>query len=124
MNEELPVAWIKAINLKVSDAAVSTRFYAEGLGLPVTAPPEGGGATVLDLGSILLVLDADDDGRRPGEGAVLHIQVPNVDAFHQDLVGRGLKPDSAPTDQPWGERDFVLRDPDGYLLTISQASFR
>lgn len=30
----------------------------------------------------------------------------------------GMKPSSEPRDWPWGRREFVLRDPDGYKLVF------
>lgn len=53
-----------------------------------------------------------------GEGLLIYLSVDNVDAFHQDLIDRGLKPRTKPQDQPWGNREFLLRDPDGYHLVI------
>ncbi|HUG33149.1 MAG TPA: VOC family protein [Anaerolineales bacterium] len=31
---------------------------------------------------------------------------------------KGLKPAAKPQDQPWGNREFLLRDPDGFTLII------
>jgi uncharacterized glyoxalase superfamily protein PhnB len=41
-----------------------------------------------------------------------------VDEFHAHLLANGLKPSTKPKDQPWGNREFILRDPDGYHLVI------
>ncbi len=48
----------------------------------------------------------------------LYISVDNVDNFHKGLLSRGLKPSTEPRDSPWGNREFVIRDPDGYKLVI------
>jgi uncharacterized glyoxalase superfamily protein PhnB len=53
-----------------------------------------------------------------GSGVFLYLSVDNVDEFHQYLVSKGLKPSTKPQDQPWGNREFMLRDPDGYNLVI------
>jgi catechol 2,3-dioxygenase-like lactoylglutathione lyase family enzyme len=53
-----------------------------------------------------------------GEDALIYLSVDDVDEFHQDLVSKKLKPLTKPQDQPWGNREFILRDPDGYKLVI------
>jgi uncharacterized glyoxalase superfamily protein PhnB len=53
-----------------------------------------------------------------GAGHYLYISVENVDEAYQDLISKGLKPSSEPRDWPWGNREFVIRDPDGYKLVI------
>jgi catechol 2,3-dioxygenase-like lactoylglutathione lyase family enzyme len=118
MTTEVP-AILKAVNMRVGDLAASLAFYRDGLGLAVVHEIEG--IAVLDLGNVHLVLDAQDDPRTPGGGASLHLYVVDVDAFHGDLVSRGLTPDSPPDDRPWEDRDFTITDPDGYRLTIVQA---
>jgi catechol 2,3-dioxygenase-like lactoylglutathione lyase family enzyme len=52
-------------------------------------------------------------------GAVyVYLSVDDIDAFHKELLAKGLKPASEPRDWPSGNREFVLRDPDGYNLVI------
>ncbi len=53
-----------------------------------------------------------------GAGIFLYLSVDNVDEFHKNLLSKGLKPSTQPQDQPWGNREFILRDPDGYNLVI------
>lgn len=53
-----------------------------------------------------------------GAGLFVYINVDSVDEFHEGLVAKGLKPSSQPQDYPWGNREFVLRDPDGYKLVF------
>jgi len=53
-----------------------------------------------------------------GTGVFLYLSVDDVDGFHKGLLSKGLKPSSKPQDQPWGNREFILRDPDGYKLVI------
>jgi catechol 2,3-dioxygenase-like lactoylglutathione lyase family enzyme len=53
-----------------------------------------------------------------GSGVCLYVSIDNVDEFHQYLVSRRLKPSTKPQDQPWGNREFILRDPDGYNRVI------
>ncbi len=53
-----------------------------------------------------------------GAGLFLYISVEDVDAFYQGIIEKGLKPSNEPRDWPWGNREFVLRDPDGYKLVF------
>ena len=58
------------------------------------------------------------DSSPKGTGVFLYLSVDNVDEFHAHLISSGLKPSAIPQDQPWGNREFNLRDPDGYNLVI------
>lgn len=53
-----------------------------------------------------------------GAGMFLYISVEDVDEFYTGVIAKGLKPSSTPRDWPWGNREFVLRDPDGYKLVF------
>ena len=53
-----------------------------------------------------------------GAGLFLYIGVEDVDEFHKGLTAKGYKPSSEPRDWPWGNREFVIRDPDGYKLVF------
>jgi predicted lactoylglutathione lyase len=60
--------------------------------------------------------DVDLDNR--GSGVLLHLSVDNVDEFHEYLLSKKLKPSTKPQDRSWGNREFIIRDPDGYELVI------
>lgn len=53
-----------------------------------------------------------------GAGISIYMSVDNVDEFHAHLLAKGLKTKTKPQDQPWGNREFTLRDPDGYNVVI------
>ena len=53
-----------------------------------------------------------------GAGLYINLSVDDVDAMYQELIEKGFKPSSKPRDWPWGTREFVLRDPDGYKLVF------
>lgn len=55
-----------------------------------------------------------------GAGLFLYISVDDVDEFYQGVIAKGLKPASEPRDWPWGNREFAMRDPDGYKLVFFQ----
>ncbi len=53
-----------------------------------------------------------------GIGQYTHISVEDVDDFYEVLVQKGIKPIAEPQDRPWGHREFVISDPDGYKLVF------
>ncbi len=53
-----------------------------------------------------------------GAGMFVYISVDDVDEFYQGLIDKGLKPSSEPRDWSWGNREFIIRDPDGYKLVF------
>lgn len=58
--------------------------------------------------------------KNKGAGLFLYVMVENIDGFYKKLRSKGLKPSSKPRDWPWGNREFVIRDPDGYKLVFFQ----
>ena len=47
-----------------------------------------------------------------------YLSVDSVDEFYKELLAKGLKPATKPQNQSWGNREFLLRDPDGYNLVF------
>jgi catechol 2,3-dioxygenase-like lactoylglutathione lyase family enzyme len=113
------VEGISAVSLAVHDMARAVRFY-RALGLTIRSGGEPSSFTSLHAGSNYLNLIAQpDDCRRSWWGRVI-FYVSDVDAFYARAVAAGLKPDTAPSDAPWGERFFHLTDPDGHELSFAR----
>ncbi len=55
-----------------------------------------------------------------GAGLYINVSVDEIDKLYASLVRKGLKPSSKPRDWPWGNREFVIRDPDGYKIVFFQ----
>jgi uncharacterized glyoxalase superfamily protein PhnB len=55
--------------------------------------------------------------KRPLE---VYIYTKDVDAYHAEIVKRGVKVSDPLTTQWWGDRNFGVKDPHGYLLWFSQ----
>ena len=53
-----------------------------------------------------------------GKGVVLSFEVEDVDTEFSRLKGAGLENLSEIQDKPWGERSFVVEDPNGVHLYI------
>lgn len=55
---------------------------------------------------------------RPASGVLLNFEVPDVDAVHDALVAQGLPIVLSLRDEPFGQRHFITRDPNGVLIDI------
>jgi catechol 2,3-dioxygenase-like lactoylglutathione lyase family enzyme len=55
-----------------------------------------------------------------GAGEFLHIKVDDVEDFYEAVVSNGMKPSGGPQVASSGNREFLLRDPDGYKLVFFQ----
>jgi catechol 2,3-dioxygenase-like lactoylglutathione lyase family enzyme len=55
-----------------------------------------------------------------GRGMYIYIRVDNVDDKYNELRAQGFTPTSEPKDWHWGNREFILKDPDGYKLCFWQ----
>ena len=50
----------------------------------------------------------------------VHFQSDDLDATFEKVRAAGADIVQEPTDQPWGTRDFAVRDPSGNLIRIDQ----
>jgi catechol 2,3-dioxygenase-like lactoylglutathione lyase family enzyme len=55
-----------------------------------------------------------------GSGLFLYIKVDDIEDFYKGVVSAGMEPEGEPEVRPSGNREFVLRDPDGYKLAFFQ----
>jgi catechol 2,3-dioxygenase-like lactoylglutathione lyase family enzyme len=53
-----------------------------------------------------------------GAGLYIYIAVKQIDAFYRSLLEKGVVTSTEPRDWPWGNREFVVRDPDMYKLVF------
>ncbi len=51
-----------------------------------------------------------------GGGQDAYVRVADADRLHADLLRRGARILSPPTDQPWMQREFEVQDDDGFVL--------
>jgi len=98
--------------LKVDDGqggVIHSESAFEGHVVMVSGPPkpESGCASPLDL-----------DGRRTGS---IHVQVASgIDALCERARAAGARIERAPADQPYGDRVFTCRDPEGHSWSFGQ----
>jgi catechol 2,3-dioxygenase-like lactoylglutathione lyase family enzyme len=53
-------------------------------------------------------------------GGVIYLLVDDVDAIHEELAARGVKIDTGPINQDWGNREMYVRDPDRNCIRFTQ----
>jgi catechol 2,3-dioxygenase-like lactoylglutathione lyase family enzyme len=51
----------------------------------------------------------------------VHFRASDLEATFEKVRASGAEIVDEPTDQPWGTRDFAVRDPSGNLIRIDQA---
>ena len=102
----------------VSDLDRAIQFYTTILGF--TESFRVGSYRGLKRGEIELHLTVGGGGdyRRPIGGGTVYILCDSVDSYYESIIARGAKPSSAPSDTPYGMRDFVVHDPDGNQLSF------
>ncbi|HEY4241550.1 MAG TPA: VOC family protein [Kofleriaceae bacterium] len=113
--------------LFVRDVAAASAFYVSKLGFAsdfVYGSPPFYGSVSRDGASLHLrlvhrtnfaELAADEESL-----ILATIEVPDVDALFAELAARGVDFPQPLVDQPWGGRDFHVRDPDGNCLSFVQ----
>jgi uncharacterized glyoxalase superfamily protein PhnB len=124
---------VTSVFLYVDDIQKSLEFYNDIMGAEIAqlhAEHEGGPLTlaILRIGNFSMMLHPQEEhaqefaNTKPGLGIHIQIRVDNVDEFHQHCLEEGamLALLGEPVDQPWGWREFALKDPDGYIWSIYQ----
>ena len=115
-----PVERISAVTLLTVDMDEAVAFYLAlgfvllygGLTAPFTSFRVGSGYLNLQLDATR----ADSSGVW---GRVV-FWVDDVDAMYRRAVAAGFDPETSPSDAPWGERYFHIRDPDGHELSFAR----
>jgi catechol 2,3-dioxygenase-like lactoylglutathione lyase family enzyme len=102
--------------LQVKDIADALRFYCGVLGFEKDF--EFGPYAGVHLGECCLHLCAHATWKRPLGGGAVSVFADEVDAYCEAIKGRGAEIALEPTDEPYGMRDFVMKDPDGNVLTF------
>jgi catechol 2,3-dioxygenase-like lactoylglutathione lyase family enzyme len=124
-------AWLIP-ELSCSDLQKTVNFYCDALGFSVRFAR--GGFAFIERGKLQLMLEQAGDGWETGalayplgRGVNFSMEVDNVDALHAALpTGTPLfRPIAenwyAEGDQEHGQREFLIQDPDGYLLRFTQS---
>lgn len=122
---------LKALNLiglYVKDIESTVTFYRE-LGFELVS--NEGGIAEVKLNDVRVQFVAQETaanqdesfqkdayGEPKGTGVYINIEVDNADKYYKQLLESGIKPSTEPRNWPWGQREFVVRDPDRYKLVF------
>lgn len=120
-----PEANMESIEIKAyvpaRDFELSERFYGD-LGFEIERL--GGDLAYLHVGRSSFLLQRFYV-KEHADNFMMHMLVPDVEAWWQRVVSQRLAERygvmaQPPEDRPWGIRDFVLNDPTGVLWRIGQ----
>ncbi|HEY0317752.1 MAG TPA: VOC family protein [Solirubrobacterales bacterium] len=120
----------------VHDPDLALTFYRDALGLELRNDVGKEDFRWITLGAasqpdVAIVLtnylngspaDADAVAALVAKGALngVHFHSDDLDAAFERVRASGAEIVQEPTDQPWGTRDFAVRDPSGNLVRIDQ----
>ena len=120
----------------VHDPDLALGFYRDTLGLELRNDVSKGDFRWLTVGAasqpgVAIVLtnylngspaDQDSLAGLIAKGALngVHFHSDDLDASFEQARAGGTEVVQEPTDQPWGTRDFAVRDPSGNLVRIDQ----
>ena len=107
--------------IPVTDLERARAFYVEGLGFEVDwewcDTPGEPAFLQLSRAGLSIYLSARPD--RGPAGGLTYLYVSDVDAWCTEFCGRGLGSEGTPQDHPWGNREWVVSDPDGNRLCFA-----
>ena len=78
---------------------------------------------ILRRGNLVVHLERHDDLVPAANHTSCYWRVSNADALHEEFAALGLPDDGVPrltrpSDEPWGMREFTLKDPAGNLIRV------
>ena len=122
--------------VQVHDPDLALAFYRDALGLELRNDVAGKGSRWITVGAasqpdVEIVLtnylhgspaDGDALAALVAKGALngVHFRSDDLDSAFEAVRATGAEIVQEPTDQPWGTRDFAVRDPAGNLIRVDQ----
>ena len=120
----------------VHDPDLALGFYRDSLGLELRNDVAKGEFRWITVGAaaqpdVAIVLTNYLNGSPADQDAVagliakgalngVHFHAEDLDGAFEKVRGAGAEIVEEPTEQPWGTRDFAVRDPSGNLVRIDQ----
>jgi RimJ/RimL family protein N-acetyltransferase/uncharacterized glyoxalase superfamily protein PhnB len=111
--------------LAVRDVVATAEYYRDKLGFAIAflygKPPTYGAVSISDwTGTGAGIHLSKADAPPPADGLALYLNVgPGLDRLYATYAARGVDLVGEVAQQPWGAREFALRDCNGYLLRFS-----
>lgn len=107
------------VQIIVPDLVRAKRFYGDVLGW--TLGTDEPGVAGYSFGTGYLVIGEGAPGGDGDGGFKVSIQVDDIEAQHDRLTRGGVSPTPI-VSQPWGEKSFSFRDPDGHVWSMGQVA--
>jgi catechol 2,3-dioxygenase-like lactoylglutathione lyase family enzyme len=115
--------------LRIGDYRAARSFYVDALGFGIDWEwrekrdgPDGEPVFLqISRGPLRLYLSRREGDGVPG-GGLVHLYVADVDGWQAQMLTRGIVAEGPPVDQPWGNRELRVRDPDGNQLCLCAVS--
>jgi len=111
--------------IQTSDVAGTAAFYVEHFAFAeaFTSDWYVHLQSTLDPSVNLAVLDGQhetvpQEGRGNTTAMILNFEVDDVDAIYERLMAAGLPDVKSLRDEPFGQRHFITRDPNGLLIDV------
>ncbi len=108
---------ISAVTVFTVDMARAVRFF-EALGMTRSYGGPQAPFTSFHAGSGYVNVALGRPPERLWGRAILYVA--DVDAMYARVLVAGYQPSTVPTDAPWGERYFHVRDPDGNEFSFAR----
>jgi catechol 2,3-dioxygenase-like lactoylglutathione lyase family enzyme len=111
---------INAVTLVTADMSTSCAFYGA-LGFESVVGGPDASFTTYRVGEGFLNVQFDPEHAPiPAIWGRVIFWVADVDVMYDRAVTSGYAPEMPPSDAPWGERYFHVRDPDGHELSFAK----
>jgi uncharacterized glyoxalase superfamily protein PhnB len=112
--------------LKTNDIRGTIDFYVNVLGFVADTmhPPDDPTLCILDHGAVRLAFVTDPQNwyQEPRLAGQLWIHVTDVMALHARVAEKGVAIEWGPEVYSYGRREFAIKDNNGYLLALSEAT--
>ncbi|MGG3928611.1 VOC family protein [Metabacillus fastidiosus] len=113
------------VKMFVSNMEISLRWYKDVLNFQSVfeLPDKNGETTMAHIRGKkyqdIMLLSKQSDCETNREGVILNLAVDDIDKFAIRAAKAGAEVKEGPVDRPWNARELVLKDPDGYVITLS-----
>ncbi len=119
------------IVLVCKDLEKAVKFYKEELGFRVVSEASEKDFVTLEFAENSIMLEKDKlfkdavpelkeefEKNKPGVGVTIFIHVDDADRRYRDIKAKNVEIFGEIATKPWGAREFVIKDPEGYLLNV------
>jgi len=119
------------IVLACKDLDKAVKFYKEQLGFRAVKEESEADFVTLEFADNSIMLEKDKlfkdalpqlkeelSRNKYGVGLTIFIHVDDADRRYRDIKAKGVEIISKIETKPWGAREFVIKDPEGYLLNV------